>query len=184
MRPASGVITMVLAALSGAVVAQGQVYESKEKSGVPVYSDVPSPGSREVTLPPPNISDAPMPSVQAQQPAPSNAYSQLSIVSPAPEGTVHSNTGEFNINVSVDPALNSQGGDRFVVKLDGTPLPGRYTSQTIDLTPQDVAGAAVTDNIQHQLEVAVIDSSGKILITAGPVKFYLRRAVVHERRVR
>lgn len=181
MSPASRWITAALVLISGTAVAQAQVYESKEKSGVPVFSDQPSPGSKEVTLPKPNISDAPMPSVQTPGAVPSPAYSALSIVSPGPDGTVHSNTGAFSISVNVDPALNSDRGDRFIVKLDGTTLPGRYTSPTIDLTTQDVAGAAVTDNIQHQLDVAIVDPSGKLLISADPVKFYLRRAIVHER---
>lgn len=177
MRPASAVVAIVLAALSGAVVAQAQVYESKEKSGVPVFSDVPSAGSKEVTLPKPNISDAPMPSVQVEKPVPSNAYSQLSIVSPASEGSIHTNTGEFKISVSVDPALNSQRGDRLLVKVDGTTLPQRYASTTIDITTQDFAGAA-TQTTEHRLEVTVVDAADKVLIVATPVKFYVHRATV------
>jgi len=180
MKPVTRWLTVALALLLGTAVAQAQVYESKEKSGVPVFSDQPSPGSTEMTLPKPNVSDAPMPSVQTPS-APTPAYSQLSIASPGPDGTVHSNTGAFTVSVNVSPALNSSGGDRFVVKLDGTTLPGRYASPTINLTTQDVAGAAVTDNIQHQLEVAVVDGTGNVLIAATPIKFYLRRAIVHER---
>jgi len=181
MKPVTRWLTVALALLLGTAVAQAQVYESKEKSGVPVFSDQPSSGSTEMTLPKPNVSDAPMPSVQTPASAPTPAYSQLSIASPGPDGTVHSNTGAFTVSVNISPALNSSGGDRFVVKLDGTTLPGRYASPTINLTTQDVAGAAVTDNIQHQLEVAVVDGTGNVLIAATPIKFYLRRAIVHER---
>ena len=169
MKPASRWIFMLIAALSGAAIAQTQIYESKEKS------------SKEVTLPKPNISDAPMPKVQTPAATPSPAYSMLSIVSPASDGTVHSNTGAFSISVNLSPELNSSKGDRFMVKLDGTTLPGRYTDPNINLTTQDVAGAAATDNIEHQLEVAVVDAGGNALIVATPVKFYLRRAIVYER---
>ena len=172
---------VAFAALFGVALAQAQVYESKEKSGVPVFSDQPSSGSREITLPKPNVSDAPMPSVQTPPPPSMPAYSQMTIVSPGPDGTVHSNTGAFTVTVSVTPALNSSGGDRFMVKLDGTTLPGRYSDPNISLTTEDVAGAAVTDNIQHQLEVVVVDTGGSTLIAATPVKFYLRRAIVHKR---
>ena len=177
MRPASKVIAVVLWVMSATAVAQTQIYESKDKSGAPVFSDVPSAGSREVTLPPPNISDAPMPSVQKQAPAPSPAYSQLSIESPAQEGTIHTNTGEFKISVNVDPALNSQRGDRFLVKLDGTTLPQRYASTTIDITTQDFAGAAL-HTTEHRLEVTIVDATGKVLIAATPVKFFVHRASV------
>ena len=183
MRPASGVIAILAAALSCVAVAQAQVYESKEKSGVTEYSDVPSSGSKEVTLPKPNISDAPLPSVQMQKPAPADAYSQLSIVSPAQEGTIHSNTGQLSVSVSVEPALNSGRGDRLVVKLDGTTLPQRYASTNIEITPQEFAGAASHDTA-HQLEVAVVDASGKALISAAPVKFYMHRATVRRSRGR
>ena len=181
MRPAVGVIAIVLAALPGSAAAQAQIYESKEKSGVPVFSDTPSPGSKEVTLPPPNISDAPMPSVDAQMPAPSGAYSQLSIVSPGAEGTVHSNTGAFTINVSVNPELNSDRGDRFLVRLDGNTLPRRYATPTIDVTTDDLGTVGLADNIEHRLEVSIVDSGGTVLIAATPVNFYLRRAIVYDR---
>lgn len=183
MKRVSILIAVALAVLWLTAVAQTQIYESKDKSGAPVFSDQPTAGSKEVTLPKPNVSDAPLPSVQPQAPA-SIPYSQLSIVSPTADGTIHSNTGEFNVSVSLDPALNTSRGDRFVVKLDGIALPTRYTSTTMDIRPEEVAGSAVADNIQHQLDVAVIDANGKILIAANPVTFYLRHATVERRRHR
>ena len=181
MKPVTRWLIAVMAAQFGVAVVQAQVYESKEKSGVPVFSDQPSAGSKELNLPKPNISDAPMPSVQKPGPIAASAYTQMSIVAPGPGGTVHSNTGAFTVKVSVSPELNSSGGDRFMVKLDGTTLPGRYTDPAIDLTTQDVAGAAVTDNIQHRLEVSVVDVRGNTLIAATPINFFLRRAIVDKR---
>ena len=172
-------LPIALGALWSAAAAQAQIYESKDKSGAPVFSDTPSPGSKDVTLPAPNISDAPMPSVQRQAPA-TPAYSELSIVSPSLGGTLHTNTGEFDVKVNLSPALNSNRGDRFVVKLDGTTLPGRYTSPTIEVTSQDFAAAA-TENVQHQLDVSVVDKNGKILIAASPLTFYIQGAGVHRR---
>ena len=174
-------LAMVLFVLASAASAQSQVYESKEQSGVPVFSDQPSPGSKAVTLPKPNISDAPMPSVQPAPPAGAFAYSQVSIVSPGAGGTVHSNTGEFTINVSVNPELNSDRGDRFLVRLDGNTLPRRYATPTIDVTTDDLGTVGLADNIEHRLEVSIVDSGGTVLIAATPVNFYLRRAIVHER---
>ena len=54
---------------------------------------------------------------------------------------------------------------------------GRYTSGNIAVTPQDLESAAA-DNVQHQLQVAVVDAGGNVLITAGPVSFYVHRAAV------
>lgn len=176
-------MTVALAALWTTAAAQTQIYESKEKGGAPVYSDTPAPGSKEVTLPPPNISDAPMPSSQPKGPAAPPAYSELSIVSPGPGSTLHTNTGEFKVDVRLSPALNSERGDRFVVKLDGTELAGRYTSPTIEVTSKDF-GTAAMDNVQHELEVSVVNANGDVVIAASPVTFYVRRATVQERRLR
>jgi len=180
MKVALWSISAILALLWGTAAAQGQIYESTEKGGVREYSDQPTSGSKSVTLPPPNISDAPMPSEQPQPAVVSTGYEQLSIVSPADQGTLHTNTGEFNVNVNVNPALNADRGDRFMVTLDGNALPSRYTSATMSITSQDFEAAAA-DNVMHQLQVAVVDSSGNVLITAGPVKFYVHRATVRRR---
>ena len=94
---------------------------------------------------------------------------------------MHTNTGAFDVKVAVQPALNA--GDVFVVALDGTALPGRYTSGDIAVTEQDFQSAA-TDNVQHQLQVAVVDAGGNVLITAGPVSFYVHRATVRGRSIR
>ena len=173
-------LTIALVSLCSLAAAQTQIYESKDKSGAPVFSDTPTPGSKDVTLPPPNISDAPMPAPSAQPPAPAPAYSELSIVSPGPGGTLHTNTGEFDVKVNLSPALNSERGDRFVVKLDGTALPGRYTSPTIEITSQDFAAAA-GETAQHQLDISVVDRNGKVLIAASPLTFYIQGASVQRR---
>jgi hypothetical protein len=170
----------ILAMLGATCAAQGQVYESTGKGGVPEFSDQATPGSKQITVPTPNVSDAPLPSVQPPTPTASPAYSQLSIVSPAMGGTVHSNTGEFDVSLNLQPALNSGRGDRFMVTLDGNALPGRYASGTIGITSQDFDAAAV-DNEQHQLQVSVVDSNGNVLIAAGPVSFYIKRATVRRR---
>ena len=175
-------LPIVLAALWSATATHSQIYESKDKSGAPVYSDTPTPGSKEVTLPAPNVSDAPMPSTQPTTPAVPAPYSELVIVSPGPGSTLHTNTGEFNVNVNLSPALNSKGGDRFVVTLDGTALPGRYTSPTIEITSKDWAVAA--DNVQHELGVSVVNANGDVVIAASPVTFYAHRAGFRRRSVR
>ena len=80
MKHATTLMTVALAMLWTTAAAQTQIYESKEKGGAPVYSDTPAPGSKEVTLPAPNISDVPMPSVQAKAPAGRPAYSETMAV--------------------------------------------------------------------------------------------------------
>jgi hypothetical protein len=141
----------------------------------------PPPVTTEVTLPPPNVIDTTQPPAQPSPQGVPTGYSQLAILFPAEQGTLHTNTGAFDVKVAVQPALNA--GDVFVVALDGTALPGRYSSADIAVTEQDFESAA-TDNVQHQLQVAVVDASGNVLITAGPVNFYVHRATVRRRSAR
>lgn len=162
--------------------ALAQVYESKDKSGVPVFSDQPSQGAKPVDLPPPNVVGPQQRPTAVPLPAqPSFSYAQLAILAPAQEDTVHTNTGAFDVQVSVDPVLRS--GDVFVVTLDGNALPGRYSSANIGLTAQDYASAA-TSTHQHSLAVSVVDANGNVLISTGPVNFYVDRSTVRRRRAR
>ena len=167
-----------LALWAAAVAAQDKIYESTGKDGVPEFSGQPTPGATEVRLPPPNVIDTAAPQAQPapQQEGPTG-YSQLAIVFPADQGTLHTNTGAFDLKVALQPALNA--GDSFVVTLDGTPLAGRYTSGDIAVSEQDFQSAA-SDNVQHQLQVAVIDPGGNVLIAAAPVSFYVHRATVRQ----
>jgi hypothetical protein len=164
------------------IAAAAQVYESKDKTGAPVFSDTPSRGAKPVDMPPPNVvgpqHQAPVPPPPAPPPF---SYAQLAIVSPAQKDTIHSNTGAFDVKVSLDPALRAQ--DAFVLTLDGNTLPNRYTSATIALSAQDYASAAAATHA-HRLAVAVVDSNGKVMIQSGPVSFYVSRTTVREGRGR
>jgi hypothetical protein len=177
MKRAVWLTAACLSMWTAAVAAQDKIYESVGKDGVPEFSGQPKPGSTEVNLPPPNVIDTTAP---AAQPAPQQSalgYSQLAIASPADQGTVHTNTGAFDLKVALRPALNA--GDVFVVTLDGTALAGRYTSADIAITEQDFQSAAA-DNVLHQLQVAVVDSGGNVLIAAGAISFYVHRATVRQ----
>jgi hypothetical protein len=179
MKPTLWFVAVVVSLWSTFTAAQQPVYESTDKGGAPTFSDRPTQGSKSVTLPPPNVvNQQPVAQPQASPQPAAPAYAQLAIVAPAEQGTVHSNTGAFNVAVSVAPALNP--GDNFVVTLDGTALPGRYTVGNIALTEKDFESAAA-DTAQHRLEVAVVDSGGKVLIAANPVSFYVKRSTVRRR---
>ena len=166
-------------ALTGAALAQTTVYESQGKNG-PVFSDQAAPGAKVVDVPTPNIIQSPKPAPTAPVPATAPAaYRQLSVASPANEGTVHSNTGAFTLKARIDPALRK--GDRIRVRLDGQLLPGRYQSTSIALTAADWQAVARTDNVQHSLQLAVEDKSGKVLLESAVSTFYAQRATVKRR---
>ena len=164
------VLPLLICLLPIAVLAQ-TLYESKDKEG-PVFSDTPSPGAQPVDLPPPNVIDTPTPVQQQSQPD-ASGYTSVAILSPQNQGTVHTNTGEFQVNLALNPALQASNAIR--ISLDGSQLPTlRYTLQ-FNITSNEWQSAA-KDNVLHQLQVAIVDDSGNVLITADSVQFYVHRA--------
>jgi hypothetical protein len=165
----------LLICLLPAVALAQTVYESKDKEG-PVFTDTPSPSAQPVDLPPANVIDTPTLAQQQPVSQPANpGYTAVAILSPQEQGTVHTNTGEFQVSLALTPAL--QSGNAISVSLDGTTLPTLRNSMQFDITPDEWKSAA-KDNVLHELEVAVLDGSGNTLITADPVKFYVHRAFI------
>ena len=109
--------------------------------------------------------------VSVNQSAP--GYTSVTILSPQDQSTLHTNTGQFQVNLALTPAL--QSGNAISVSLDGTTLPTLRYSLQFDITPDEWESAAA-DNVLHRLQVAVVDDSGNTLISADPVQFYVHRA--------
>jgi len=157
------------------------IYESKDKAGNPVFTDQKAPGGKAVDLPPPNVVQTP--ALPKSSPAPAAApapYSSLAIASLENEGTIHTNTGEFDIRARAVPALRSAAGDRIRVKLDGNLLPTTYASRWVKISAEDWQAAA-TQDAQHTIQIAIVDGSGTTLIESAPVTFYAHRATVRRR---
>lgn len=169
-----------LALCCAAAAAQTTIYESKDKAG-PVFSDQPSPGARELALPPPNVMPGNAPAAQPVPPQPAlPAYRLLNILSPENQGTVHSNTGAFDVRVQTSPELRP--GDSIRVKLDGNLIGRSFRSTTIGLTDSDWQAAASSASVEHTLQAAVLDRDGKVLIESAPVSFYARRTTAGQGR--
>lgn len=160
-------------------VAPAQVYECPGQDG-PVFTNTPCPGGKRMDLGPPNVIDTgkpPQPGTAAQ-PAVS-VYTALTIASPENGGTIHTNTGQFQVSLDLTPAL--QGGDAVSVSLDGTQLPTLRYSLHFDITPEEWESAAAA-NVEHTLQISVVDRSGNTLIAAAPVQFYVHRAFRRQER--
>ena len=174
---------LALALWAFALVAPAQtVYESQGKSG-PVFSDRPSPGASSVELPPPNVVSTPR--ITAPTPAPSAAarphYSTLVISLPEPQGTVHSNTGAFDVRARLSPPLRPS--DRVGVSIDGNVVPTLFRSTNLRISEADWRSTAIGEgNGEHVLQLAVLDADGVALIESAPVRFYIKRTAVGGRR--
>lgn len=173
--------SLALAMCSNICVAQTTIYESSDRAG-PVFSDQPSfndsanPTAKKIRIEPMNgWQDAPATGAPAN-PAAAASYSSLAIVEPANEGTIHTNTGDFDLIVSSAPGLRN--GDRIRVKLDGNLLNGSYNSVSIPVTADDWQAAAKPDDVKHTVQAAIVAPDGTPLIESAPVTFYAHRAVV------
>jgi hypothetical protein len=168
--------SLLICLLPAAVLAQ-QVYECPGQDG-PVFSDTPCPGAQRLDLGPPNVIDTntpPQPQAGSQPAA--LAYTAFTILSPENGGTIHTNTGQFQISLAVTPSL--QGGNAISVSLDGTQLPTLRYSLQFDITQEEWESAAAA-NVQHMLQASVMDRSGNTLIAATPVQFYVHRAFIRK----
>jgi hypothetical protein len=171
------------------LAAQTPVYETRDKEG-PVFSDRPSPGATTVNVGPTNAVPSTPPPATASAPAPSAAgganpaapYRSLAIATPANQGTVHANTGAFEVLVRASPGLRASAGDRIQLMLDGNVLPQARASNRIQLSEADWQAAAAADTAQHTLQAAIVDAGGNVLITSAPTVFYVQRAAVGSRR--
>jgi hypothetical protein len=168
-------VAAALAAQVGGLLAKSTVYESKDKAG-PVFTDKPAPGAAVVDVPPPNVVESPR-IAPVQPPAsarPAPAYRSLSIMSPADAGTLHTNTGAFDISARISPALRA--GDRIRVRLDGNLLPLSSGSPRLRVSEADWQAAADPASVEHSLQLAIVDKGGAVLIESAPVRFYVHRA--------
>jgi Domain of unknown function (DUF4124) len=165
-------------------VALGQVYESRDAAGNPVFSDTPAPGAKPVDLPPPNVIQTPqLPAESSAPPPAAPAYTRLRVVWPEQDGTIHSNTGEFQVKLAIEPGLATDRGDVVRVMLDGRELPQARSTTDFTITAAEFQAAA-SDEDAHSLAVAVTNRDGALVIQSPSVTFYAHRATAEQRRRR
>lgn len=196
MRRSLAACVLSACLLPGVLPAQ-TVYESKGPNG-PVFSNQPSPGAKVLLLPPLNVMEAPPapppspPAASAAPPASAAsaassaaaavAYRSFSIVAPEDDGSVVANTAQFEVRLSVDPALRIGEGHAFAVSVDGRPVAQRFTATEFTIPPEFWGDALPPPNQRHQLAAAIVDRDGQVLKQAAPVQFYLRHATLMQRR--
>lgn len=170
--------TALLACVAGARA--DTVYKSPGGSG-PVYSDRPTPGSRAVDLPPPNIAQppprpAPAPQEAGAEGAPAAQaapYRSFRITQPEDMGSAAANTANFEVRVATEPPLQTKFGHAFVIRLNGRPVGKRYYFNEM-LVPPEFFGDTIEVNQRFRLEASIVDRDGKVLMTAPPVDFTMR----------
>ena len=92
-------------------------------------------------------------------------YVQLTITRPAADETIHDNSGNLTVEVTLSPALQGEQGHRIQLYLDG-------------IAVGNPSGLSLTeiDRGAHSLQAVVVDRDGRALIASAPVPFYMWRA--------
>jgi hypothetical protein len=93
-------------------------------------------------------------------------YESISIASPGAEETLWNIEGVLNVSVSVSPGL--QDGHRLRAYFDGQERMVSGTNFTIDEVYRGV----------HNLQVEVIDATGKLMIRSQPNRFYVQQNMI------
>ncbi len=162
----------ILLGLLAAAGVLAEAYTWTDDSGVVHYSDRPQPGAKVIELETASgrrsrttarANNSANANNASAAPAEAFAYQTLEITSPAPEETLWNIEGTLNVTLALTPPL--QTGHQVRVYFDGTP----QTAQGSSFRLQDVYRGV------HNLQVEVIDETGKLMIRSLPNRFYVQQ---------
>ena len=165
--------TLVCLLAASAAAAQ-EAYRWVDEDGVVHYSDRPREGAEEIVLPKPNVADTrrvPKPAMGSQEKDESaskaeTGYQSIDIVSPKAEETLWNIEGVLNVSVALQPAL--QPGHQVRAYFDGEMQPVSGTSFQLQEVWRGV----------HNIQVEVVDATGKMMIRSQPTRFYVQQNTV------
>ena len=162
----------VLLGLLAAAGVLAEAYTWTDEDGVVHYSDRPEPGARIIELGDKNRRPSPATRPAATRPQsnastadaePATGYTSIDIASPAAEETLWNIEGTLNVSIALSPPLR----------------PGHQVRLYFNGTPQMVSGTSV--QLQevwrgvHNLQVEVVDETGKLVIRSRPSRFYVQQ---------
>ena len=166
---------MLICLLAAAVAGAQEAYRWVDEDGVVHYSDRPREGAETIVVPAPNVAKtrrAPGPAVEQEQQEeepeeePAAGYDSIKIVSPAAEETLWNIEGVLNVSVALQPGL--QPGHQLRAYFDGEMQPVSGTSFQLQEVWRGV----------HNLQVEVVDGTGKLMIRSRPSRFYVQQNTV------
>ncbi len=162
---------LLLCLLAVGASAEQEAYRWVDEDGIVHYSDRPREGAEAVVLPTPNVATTRrVPGVAAKsQPDEESAgqaatgYTSIEINSPKAEETLWNIEGVLNVSVAVQPDL--QPGHQVRAYFDGEMQPVSGTSFQLQEVWRGV----------HNIQVEVVDATGKVMIRSQPNRFYVQQ---------
>ena len=151
------------------LLASAEIYKSTDADGNVVFSDIPNPGAKKITLPPPTTyTPAPLPTSGTTASKPVAAeYTGLRIIKPSAGETIRDNTGAVSIEIEVIPSLNVQAGHKLVVELDGKNLSSNENATQISVSNME-RGA-------HTVKALIMNAAGQVQTSSESTTFYMKR---------
>lgn len=148
-------------------------YRWTAPDGTVIFSDnPPHPDAEKIELPlTSTIPAQPLPKTTPQKASktapPPNAtfYTRLLIAQPENDQTIYENSGDINIDITINPTLNKRRGHKIVIELDGVAVVTTTSTQAV--LPN-------VDRGTHMLRARIIDAEGRTVI-AHEIQFHLRR---------
>ena len=167
-------VFMVFCLLAAAVAGGQEAYRWVDEDGVVHYSDRPREGAETIELQAPNVAETRRvrkPAVAKEQDEepddePETGYTSIEIVSPDAEQTLWNIEGVLNVSVALEPAL--QPGHQVRAYFDGKMQPVSGTSFQLQEVWRGV----------HNIQVEVVDATGKVMIRTQPNRFYVQQNTV------
>lgn len=156
--------------------AHAELFKWVDGNGEVIYSDQPPPVSEnqeeylldESDLP--ALISTPAQTVPERQknsvPEIENQIQSVSIVSPEKDEAVRSNDGTVNIQLAVNPALNTKSQEYLIVLMDDKEV---YRGKSNQITIFEV------DRGTHKLEVRMLSASGQVISSTEIITFHLQR---------
>lgn len=147
------------------------VFKQTSPDGTVEFSDTPTGGDAErIEVETPTTYDfrttSPLPQSRTEPTQKEQGYSNVSIISPAPDSTIRSNAGNLNVTGKVEPRL--QRNHQVVLQSNGSTVGGPQKGLSFSLNNLDRG--------THTLTLSVVDEKGKTLMTSQATTINILRA--------
>lgn len=168
-------LALILGLVAASCVAQAEIYKTVDANGNVVFTDI-APVDRTGVAPPQAVTVEPMNTYEPATPAATedaesdeataqSYYTQLDVVSPAPDEAVRDNAGNIEVQVALTPVLRA--GHRLLLVFDGEDTEIEAMSGAFELTN--------VDRGTHTVGARVVDRRGRELIESAASTFNVMR---------
>ena len=168
---------LLLSLIALPAVSSAAIYRWVDSDGSLHFSDQKPnrPDVEEVTVPQPNLMSGDKPAGKGQATQPSSTpsatkvpprYTSLKITTPSDDEAVRANDGSVPVSCILEPALGAVAGHEIQVLVDGRSIGGLKS-----------CGTTLTQLSRgtHSVQVQVVDSLGKVLISSPVHRFHVLR---------